>query len=345
VHPTVLISVPRLYEKMNARMRAAVEQAPAIQRALFVWSMKAGRARVQREQAGQAVPLGLRLRCRVADRLVFAQLRQRLGQHMRLMISGGAPLSGAISEFFAAAGLPILEGYGLTETSPVLCLNPVERLKIGTVGPALDNIEMRIGAEGEILARGPSVMSGYWHNPQATAAALDDGWFRTGDVGELDADGYLRITDRLKDLIVTAGGKKVAPQPIEARLKTFQHMAEALLVGDRAKFVSALVVPNFQHLERWAHAHGVTWKTRAELVRAPQVLRLYADYISHINQELAPFERVKRFRVLDRELEANAGELTPTMKARRRAIVATCADLVESMYAEPPGPEIGSPAA
>ena len=251
----------------------------------------------------------------------------------------------SISEFFAAAGQPILEGYGLTETSPVLCLNPVEKLKIGTVGPALDNVEVRIGAEGEIIARGPSVMSGYWQNPAATAAALDDGWFRTGDVGEFDRDGYLRITDRLKDIIVTAGGKKVAPQPIEARLKTFQHLAEALLVGDQRKFVSALVVPHFQHLEPWARAHGVAWKTRAELVRAPQVLRLYAEYFAHVNQELAPFERVKRFRVLDRDLEAKAGELTPTMKARRRAIVATCAGLIESMYAEPPGPEVGTPPA
>jgi long-chain acyl-CoA synthetase len=345
VHPTVLISVPRIYEKMNARMRAAVEQAPAFRRALFVWSMNAGRARVQREQAGRPVPLGLRLRCRIADRLVFARLRERMGKHMRLMISGGAPLSRSISEFFAAAGLPILEGYGLTETSPVLCLAAIDRAKIGSVGPALDNLELRIGAEGEILARGPSVMAEYWHNPEATAAAFDQGWFRTGDVGELDADQYLHITDRLKDLIVTAGGKKVAPQPIEARLKTFQHLAEALLVGDQRKFVSALVVPNFQHLERWAHAHGLTWHTRAELVRAPRVLHLYADYFTHINEELAPFERVKRFRVLERELEATAGELTPTLKARRRAIAATCAGLIETMYAEPPGPEIGVPAA
>ncbi len=345
VRPTVIISVPRVYEKMNARMRAAVEKASLLQRDFFVRSMSAGRARVQREQAGRPVGLGLRLKCKLADRLVFARLRQRLGGRMRLMISGGAPLSASISEFFAAAGLPILEGYGLTETSPVLCVNSVERLKIGTVGPPLDNIEVRIGPEGEIQARGPSVMSGYWHNPEASAAAFIEGWFRTGDVGEFDSDGNLRITDRLKDLIVTAGGKKVAPQPVEARLKTFHHVAEAILVGDQRTFIGALVVPHFQHLEPWARRSGIAWKSRAELVRAQPVLRLYADYFAHVNESLAPFERVRRFRVLDRELEAAAGELTPTLKARRRAIVATCAEQVDSLYAEPPGPEIGIPPA
>jgi long-chain acyl-CoA synthetase len=344
VRPTVLISVPRLYEKMNARILAALEKAPRRRQRIFAWAQAAGRERVRRLQAGERVPLGLRLRCRVADRLVFEKLRARLGGRIRLVISGGAPLSRAIAEFFHAAGLPILEGYGLTETSPVLAVNPAARPRIGTVGPPLDNVEIRIDTNGEILARGPSILPRYWNNPQASAEALRNGWFHTGDVGEIDRDGYLRITDRLKDLIVTAGGKKVAPQPIEARLKAFPYLAEAILVGDHRRYVSALVVPNFPNLEAYAGNHGVAAARRAELVQAPAVLRLFEEFLGALNADLAPFERIKRFRLLDRELESNAGELTPSMKVRRSVIATTFADLIESMYADPAPPGVGSPA-
>jgi long-chain acyl-CoA synthetase len=343
VRPTLLISVPRLYEKMNARILAAIEQAPPLRRRLFAWAQAAGRERVRHQQAGESVPGGLALRCKVADRLVFAKLRARVGGRMRLMISGGAPLSRSIAEFFYAAGLPILEGYGLTETSPILCLTPVERPKIGTVGPPLDNIELRIADNGEILARGPSVMQGYWNNEKATAESIRDGWFHTGDVGEVDRDGYLRITDRLKDLIVTAGGKKVAPQPIEARLKAFQYLAEAILVGDQRKYIAALVIPNFANLEALARSHGVTWGSHAELVQSPVVLKAFEAHIGKLNEELASFERIKRFRLLDRELEHKAGEITPSMKVRRSVIATTFADLIQSMYAEPPSAAIGCP--
>jgi long-chain acyl-CoA synthetase len=343
VRPSLLVSVPRFYEKMNARMLAAVEQAPRWRRALFFWAHAVGRDRVQHQQTGKAIPLWLRLRCGIADLLVFKKLRARMGGRMRTMISGGAPLSASIAEFFCAAGLPILEGYWLTETSPVLCLNPRHGHKLGRVGPALDNVELRIADNGEILARGPCVMRGYYNNPTATAAALADGWFHTGDIGELDADGYLRITDRLKDLIVTAGGKKVAPQPIEARLKAFQYLAETLLVGDHRKYVSALVVPNFANLEAFARTHGLRFASRHELVVAPRILQVFTAFFQEVNQELAPFERIKRFRVLDREFAAAAGELTPSMKVKRAVVTKTFAALIEELYAEPAPPGVGCP--
>jgi long-chain acyl-CoA synthetase len=344
VRPTVLISVPRLYEKMNARVLAAIDQAPPVRRKLFHWAQAVGRERVRRQQLGERVPWALAARNRLADRLVFAKLRARLGGRMRIMVSGGAPLSRSIAEFFHAAGLPILEGYGLTETSPVISVNPVERPRIGTVGPPLDNVEVRIAAQGEIVVRGPSIMSGYWNNPQASAEVLVDGWFHTGDVGELDRNGYLRITDRLKDLIVTAGGKKVAPQPIESRLKVSQYLVEAILVGDQRKYVAALVIPNFANLETWARTHGVRFDSRAGLVQAPEVLKLYEEFLGGINAELAQFERIKRFRLLDRELALESGEITPSMKVKRSVISTSFGDLIDSMYADPPGPGVGSPA-
>jgi long-chain acyl-CoA synthetase len=224
-----------------------------------------------------------------------------------------------------------------------LCVTPAERPKIGSVGPALDNVELRVGDDGEILARGPSIMQGYWNNPKATAEAIRDGWFHTGDVGTIDRDGFLRITDRLKDLLVTAGGKKVAPQPIEARLKAFPYLAEAILVGDTRKYVAALVVPNFPNLETFARNHGVAFASPAELVRTPQVLNAFAEFMGDVNAELAPFERIKRFVLLDRELESKSGELTPSLKVRRSVIATTFADLIEAMYADPPGPGVGSP--
>ena len=343
VKPTVLISVPRLYEKMNARILTAVEQGPRSRRRTFAWAQSVGRDRVRREQMGEKLPWSLVLKNRLADRLVFAKLRLRLGGRMRILVSGGAPLTRSIAEFFHAAGLPILEGYGLTETSPVICLNPRERPKIGTVGPPVEGVEVRIAANGEIVTRGPNVMRGYWNNDKATAEVLVDGWFHTGDVGELDGDGYLRITDRLKDLLVTAGGKKVAPQPIEARFKASQYLVEAILVGDQRKYVSALIIPNFTNLENWARGNNVAFANPADLVRAPQVLHLFEIFIGELNDELSSYERIKRFRLLERELELKSGEITPSMKVKRSVIATSFADLIDAMYEDPPPPGVGSP--
>jgi long-chain acyl-CoA synthetase len=235
-------------------------------------------------------------------------------------------------EFFFAIGIPILEGYGLTETSPVITLNPPGREKPGAVGPPLPGIEVRIGDEGEILTRGPHVMRGYWGNDEATAAVLRDGWFHTGDVGHLDADGFLVITDRLKDLLVTAGGKKVAPQPLEGRLKRSKWISEAVMLGDRRPYCVCLIVPNFVLLETRARAGGWAHGSREELLRHPEVTGRIQHQIDKLNADLAPFEQIKRFALLDRDLSQDAGELTPTLKVRRRIVAQKFEKLIESLY-------------
>ena len=343
VRPTVLVSVPRLYEKMHARVLEAVAESSLLRQKLFTWAHRAGRERVRLEQAGANVTAWLRLRSALADRLVFVKLRQRLGGRMRFMFSGGAPLSPAIAEFFHAARLLILEGYGLTETAPVITVNPPERPKIGTVGTPVDGVQVRIATDGEILARGPNVMRGYYNMPEESAAALRDGWFHTGDVGRLDADGYLAITDRIKDLIVTAAGKNVAPQPIESQLKASPFVAEAVLVGDRRKYVTALVVPQFANLQKHARALGIPAGTPAELVHAAAIVQLFERLVGKLNLQLAPYERIKRFRLLDRELLLENGEITPTMKVKRNEVARVYAALIDSMYQEPPPAGVGCP--
>ena len=235
-------------------------------------------------------------------------------------------------EFFFAEGIPVIEGYGLTETSPVICLNVPGRERPGSVGPAVPGVEVRIGEEGEILTRGPHVMLGYFRNEEATRTAIRDGWFYTGDVGRLEPDGFLFITDRLKDLLVTSGGKKVAPQPLEARLKTSKWISEAVMLGDRRPFCVALLVPNFANLEAAAKEKGWTAPTRAELIARPEVKALYQTEVDRLNADLSSFETIKKFALLDRELSAEAGELTPTLKVRRRVVAERFSPLIENLY-------------
>ena len=255
-----------------------------------------------------------------------------MGGRLRFAISGAAPLHPAVLEFFFAMGIPVLEGYGLTETSPVLCLTPLGREKPGSVGPPLPGIEVRIGESGEILARGPNVMMGYWRNEAATEQAMRDGWFHTGDVGRLDEEGYLYITDRLKDLLVTAGGKNVAPQPLENALKGSKWIAEAVVLGDARPHVVALLVPDFERLEALARRQGWPFAGRRELIERPEIRAILQRRVDRLNAGLASFERIKRFAVLDHEMTLEAGELTPTLKVRRRVVQERYADLIESLY-------------
>ncbi len=256
VRPTILTGVPRFYEKVYARVMENALGQPALRKRIFFWGLQQGTARARARFEGRRLSWLAARRADLADRLVGAKVRARVGGRLRFCISGGAPLAPKIMEFFFAVGIPVLEGYGLTETSPVICLNRLGHEHPGAVGPPIPGVEVRIGAEGEILTRGPHVMSGYFKNEEATRLALRDGWFHTGDVGRLDADGVLTITDRLKDLLVTAGGKKVAPQPLEGRLKTSKWVSEAVLLGDRQPFITSLIVPNFVNLEAEAKAHG-----------------------------------------------------------------------------------------
>ena len=343
VRPTVLVSVPRLYEKMNARVLAALEHAPPLRQKLFAWAQGVGRQRVRLEQSGKQPGPWLQLQAALASKLVFSKLRARLGGRMRFMISGGAPLATDIAEFFFAADLPILEGYGLTETSPVICVNPLGRPRIGTVGPPIDGAEVRIAENGEILAKGRNIMQGYYGQPEATAKAIEDGWFHTGDVGAMTPEGYLRITDRLKDLIVTSGGKNIAPQPIESRLKSCAYIAEAILVGDRRNYLTALIVPHFAHLEERAKALGIDAAARAQIVAAPEILRLFTDVFNAVNSQLPSYERIKRFCLLERELQIEAGEITPSMKVKRNVVAKRYARQIDAMYADPPPAYVGCP--
>ena len=332
VRPTILCGVPRFYEKAHARITDNVRTQPALRQSIFRWGVSVGTAMARHRFARTRPSAGLAFQARLADRLVAAKVRARLGGRLRMCISGSAPLSPQVMEFFFAMGLPIHEGYGLTETSPVICLSPPGREKPGAVGPPIPGVEVRIGDEGEILTRGPHVMRGYFRNDEATRVALRDGWFHTGDVGHLDEDNYLHITDRLKDLIVTAGGKKVAPQPIEARLKLSPWISEAVLIGDRRPYVVALLAPNVTHLETEARVRLWSFERPADLLTRPEVVALYQAAIDTVNVDLAKFEKIKRFTLFERELDQDSGELTPTLKVKRRVIVEKYAAMIERLY-------------
>ena len=337
VRPTVILGVPRFYEKVYARVMENALAQPAFRRNIFFWGLNASLRVVRAGFAGRtAAPLD-RMQARIADRLVGAKVRARVGGRLRFCISGGAPLGTKVLEFFYAVGIPIVEGYGLTETSPVICLNPLGRAKPASVGPPLPGLAVRISEEGEILTRGPHVMRGYYRNEEATRAAIRDGWFHTGDVGHLDPDGYLFITDRIKDLLVTAGGKKVAPQPIESRLKAVKWVSEAVLIGDQRPYVVCLVVPNFHTLEVEARARGWAYATRDELLGRAEVRAIYEAEIRRLNAPLARFEQIKRFVLLNREFTLESGELTPTLKVRRRIVEERHRAAIESLYSDHAG--------
>jgi long-chain acyl-CoA synthetase len=335
VRPTVMTGVPRVYEKFQARIFERGAALPQPRRALFDWGVKVAMARGGAEAAGGRVTGMLALEVKIAERLVFSKIRENVGGRLRRLVSGSAPLSVDVARFFHGIGLPITEGYGLTETSPILTANPPGAAKLGTVGKAIPGVEVRIAEDGEILARGPNVMMGYYNQPGETEAALRGGWFHTGDVGTLDPDGYLTITDRKKDLIVTSGGKKIAPQPIEAILARSPLVAEALVLGDRRRFASALIVPHFASLERRLKDLGQPAVPRDELVRRDDVIGLYQEIVDALNRDLSQFERIKKIRLLPREFTIESGELTPTMKVRRKAVEHNWRREIEEMYAEP----------
>jgi long-chain acyl-CoA synthetase len=333
VRPTLMCSVPRLYEKMYARVNEKVAADPPLRQSIFRWAMGVGgeafRHRVARTEPGA----GLKLRLALADRLVFSKIKARTGGRLRLFVSGGAPLAREIAEFFGAAGLLVCEGYGLTETSPVITCNRPDRLKPGTVGLPLEGIEVRIAEDGEILTRGPHVMKGYYNRPEATAETIDaSGWLHTGDIGHLDPDGFLVITDRKKDLIVTSGGKNIAPQPIENRLKTNRFFAEVVMIGDKRNFPSALVVPNFEALEAWARGRGLPVGDRAALVARPEVEAHYLSLVGELTLDLAQYEKIKKVAVLATEFSQETGELTPTLKVKRRVIAERYRDVIDRLY-------------
>ncbi len=332
VRPTVMSGVPRVFEKLYTRIVEKGRATTGLTRALFTWSLGVAARRGRLLAAGKPLPVGLRVASRLADRLVFQKIRAGVGGRLRYAVSGSAPLSVDLGEWFYGIGLPIFEGYGLTETSPVLTLMPFGHVRFGTVGPPLPNVELRIADDGEILARGPNVMAGYFNRPSETARAVVDGWFHTGDIGQLDERGYLRITDRKKEVIVTSGGKKIAPLSIETELRADALVIEAVVVGERRHFPAALIVPDFAVL---AARLGIAPEAARVAVDEPHVRALYQAVVDRVNTDLAQFERIKKFQLLPREFTMGAGELTPTMKVKRQVVDRTYSDVIERMYTDP----------
>lgn len=332
IRPTVMTGVPRVFEKLRARVIAAVAEAPRLRQALFAWAAGVGHAAAGARLAGREPGLLTRIKAPIADRLVLSKIRARTGGRLRFVCSGSAPLSREVAEFLYAVGLPVLEGYGLTETAPVLTVNPLGAARIGTVGPPLAQVKLRIADDGEVLARGPNVMMGYYEDPQATAECIREGWFHTGDIGRLDDDGYLSITDRKKEILVTAGGKNVAPQPVEALLKRDPLVAEAMLVGDRRPYVSALLAPDAATLEQRLAASGAASGSLDDLVGRDDVRALFQAVVDQANAELAGFEQVKRFALLPAQFSVDTGELTPTLKLKRRVVAERWRDAIDGLY-------------
>ncbi|HKI26031.1 MAG TPA: long-chain fatty acid--CoA ligase [Candidatus Sulfotelmatobacter sp.] len=329
VRPTIFVAVPRVYEKIYAQAKQKAAAFP--KRAIFDWALGVGQRHKPEILAGQT-PTSLSWK--LANKLVFSKIREGMGGHVETFISGGAPLGRELAEWYAAVGIRIHEGYGLTETSPVIGVNnPVDH-RIGTVGKILSNIEVRIAEDGEILVRGPSVFKGYWNRPEETKAALNDGWFKTGDIGNVDEDGFLSVTDRKKDLIKTSGGKFIAPQPIENALKLNSLIGVAAILGDRRKFPAVLISPNFTLLEDWARTNQIPFSSRAELVANPKVQALYEGVIEEINQNLARFEKLKRVLLVADEFTADNGVLTPTLKLRRRVVEDRYRRQIDQLYTQ-----------
>ena len=328
VRPTTFVSVPRVYEKIHAQVELKARAFP--KSLIFRWALSQGRAHQAEVLAGRTPGSPL---WNLANKLVFSKVREGMGRRGQVFVSGGAPLGRELAEWFALVGIRIHEGYGLTETSPVIAVNTPLAHKLGTVGKPLANVEVKIAADGEILVRGPSVFKSYWKRPEETANAFVDGWFKTGDIGNLDSDGFLSVTDRKKDLIKTSGGKFIAPQPIENSLKHNAMVAEAIVVGDRRKFPAVLISPYFPLLEDWARNNQVPFASRADLVANPKVQALYDGIIDDLNQNLARFEKLKKAILIPDEFSPQDGTLTPTMKVRRRAVEERYRSLIDDVYA------------
>lgn len=333
VQPTMMVSVPRLFEKIYHRIFETVHQMPIVKKAIFHWAIEVGKQFVESKYISCQPSASLRFKYALADRLVFSKLREKFGGGMKLFCSGGAPLDKTINEFFWVIGIPIFEGYGLTETSPAVTFNSYAHIRFGSVGVPLEDTEIKTAEDGEILVKGPQVMLGYYNDPAATAEVLQDGWFRTGDIGEI-RDGFLYITDRKKELIITAGGKNIAPQPIENELKMDKYVSSAFVYGDKKPYLTALIVPNIERLLELAKEKHLDYFDLDDLVMSEPVQKLFEQRIAEINSRLAPYETIKRFALLAYDFSIENGELTPTLKLRRKVIYEKHKQKIEDLYTD-----------
>jgi long-chain acyl-CoA synthetase len=335
VRPTILVGVPRIFEKIYARIRERAAERGGLSVVLLSWAVDVGRDYAQRIVAHKPVPAWLKLKHSLASRLVFSRWREAFGGRMRLLISGGAALPEDLGYIYLGAGIPIMQGYGLTETSPVLTTGQLDDNRIGTVGKPIPNVQIRIAEDGEIEARGPNIMRGYYNKPAETRAVFtDDGWFKTGDIGTIDADGFLRITDRKKELFKTSGGKYISPQPIEQAIKGSRFVNQVVLIGAGRKFPAALIVPNWEHIDSYAKLKGIEVTNRGELCRHPRIINLFERQIEKLTENLARYEKVKKIALLESEINMEGGELTPTLKVKRRVIDEKYRDVIDQLYSE-----------
>jgi long-chain acyl-CoA synthetase len=332
VNPTIITTVPRLFERIYSRVIKQVDAGSPLKKRIFYWGIDVGHRYARAVRAG-SVPVFLRLQRAVANALVYAKLRERTGGKMRFFVSGGAALGKEFGEFFEAVGLAIIEGYGLTESSPVISVNQINRYKFGTVGHAIPGVEVRIAEDGEIMARGPNIMKGYYNNEEATRQAItEDGWLHTGDIGVIDSEGFIHITDRKKHLFVSSGGKNIAPQPIENLFLSSKYIEQFMLIGDRRMFLTALIVPDFDSLKEYADARNIPYTSIGDLVKDPAINELIDTEINDIQKDLANYERVRRFTLMEKQFSIEEGELTPTQKVRRKVIEERYGHLIDNMY-------------
>ncbi len=330
VKPTIFVAVPRVYERVRQSAEGRAIKAGGLKAKIFAWAIKTGSKHRNTVAQSQGVPSSLAWK--IANKLVYSKLREAFGGRVKVFVAGGAPLGIDLAKWFADAGIPIFEGYGLTETSPVIAVNFWGKNKLGTIGPKLANLDVRFADDGELEVRGPSIFKGYWNKPQQTADVMDGDWFKTGDIGNIDAEGFLSITDRKKELLKTIGGKLVAPQPIENKLKVSPLIGFAALQGDNRKYITAIVSPNFSALEDWAKTAGIATADHAALVRDPKVIARYQGEFDRVNADASPWEKVKRFRLVPDEWTVESGEMTPSLKLKRRIVAQKYAGEIEALY-------------
>lgn len=332
VKPTVMTAVPRLFERMHSKIIKNVESQPEKKQKIFQWALEVGKLYFEAGKDGRSIPIGLTIKHKLADKLVFKKLRERTGGRLRFFISGGAALSRDLGEFFVSAGIKIIEGYGLTESSPVLSCNRLDDFKFGTVGKPFPGVEIKIASDGEILAHGPNIMQGYYKNKKETEATIKDGWLHTGDIGVFDAEGFLIITDRKKHLFKTTGGKYIAPTPIENLFLASKYIDQFVLIGDRRMFLSALIVPDFDAVKEYADAHRIQYNSVQDLLESKQIYEMLEKELGQFQKRLANYERVRKFKILDQPFSIETGEMTPSLKLKRKVIEERYGDLIEDMY-------------
>ncbi len=335
VRPTIFVGVPRIFEKVYAKAKLKAVEAGGLKEKIFNWAIETGKDFARRNDKKQSIPVLLAIKHTVADKLVFSKFREGFGGRLRFCITGGAALSDEIFLIFTGAGVPIMQGYGLTETSPVITSSNPINVRLGTSGKPIRNVKVRFASDGEIEVSGPNVMQGYYNKPEATRDTFTaDGWFKTGDIGEFDADGFLKITDRKKELFKTSGGKYIAPSPIEQMIKGSRFVSQVVLVGNERNFASALIVPSFEQLESYAKSKNINAKTPAEFCENQMIIELFQKEIEEKTQSLARFEKVKKIALLEKELTVEGGELTPTLKVKRRIVDEKYKDVIDKIYGE-----------